>query len=150
MNPALYQDVDIREVGAPIAAGSSIDGNSDRIDMAGYEGVIFVAPITDSADTGVATLTVEQNSADSDSGMAALSGAVATATSGANDDLNGQLLIVEVHRPRERYVQAVRTSGVANIAYGTVTAILYGARKKPISDHSTVLASATVTSPAEA
>lgn len=150
MNPALYQDIDIREVGAPVAAGSSIDDNSDRIDMAGYEGVIFVAPVTDSVATGVATLTVEQNSADSDTGMAALSGASATATCAVNDDLNDQLMIVEVHRPRERYVQAVRSSATANIAFGTITAILYGARKMPVSDHATVLDSATVTSPAEA
>lgn len=150
MNPALYDVIDIREIGAPVAAGSSTDSNSDRIDMANYEGVIFIAPVEDSVATGVATLTIEQNATDADSGMAALSGAVATATSATNDDLNGKLLIVEVHRPRERYVQAVRTSGTANIAFGTVTAILYGARKAPVTDHSTVLASATVTSPAEA
>lgn len=150
MHPALLKDVSIREVGAPVSAGSSIDNNSDRIDMQGYEGVIFVCPITDSVATGVATLTVEQNTADSDTGMAALSGATATATCSTNDDLNDQLLIVEVHRPRERYVQLVRTSATANIAYGNVTAILYGSRDKPVSDHSTVLDSATVTSPAEA
>lgn len=150
MNPGLLKDIEIREVGAPIAAGSSIDGNSDRIDMAGYEGVIFVCPLTDSAITGVATLTVEQNTSDADSGMAALSGATATATSAANDDLNDQLLVVEVYRPRERYVQAVRTSATANIAYGNLTAILYGKRKMPVSAHSTVLASAVAASPAEA
>lgn len=149
MNPMLYSDVEIREVGAPVAAGSSIDSNSDRIDMANYEGVVFVQPITDSVDTGVATLTVEQNSADSDSGMAALAGAVATVTSAANDDINGQLLIVDVFRPRERYVQAVRTSATANIAYGNCIAILYGARKMPVADHATVSASASVRSPAE-
>lgn len=150
MQPTLSDVVEIREVGAPITAGSSIDNNSDRIDTAGYEGVILVASVTDSVDTGVATLTVEQNSADSDTGMAAIAGAVATATSAANDDLNGRLLIVEVHRPRERYVQAVRTSATANIAYGTMFAILYGTRTAPITDHSTVLDIARVTSAAEA
>lgn len=149
MNPALLKDVDIREVGAPVAAGSSIDNNSDRIDMSGYEGVIFVASVTDSVDTGVATLTVEQNSADQDSGMAALAGAVATETSASNDDLNDKLLIVEVHRPRERYVQAVRSSSTANIAYGSLLAILYGRRKGPVTADASVLDSATATSPAE-
>lgn len=149
MNPSLYNAVDIREVGAPVTAGSSIDDNSDRIDMAGYEGVIFVATITDSVATGVATLTVQQNTADSDTGMAALAGAVATATCAVNDDLNNELLIVDVYRPRERYVQAVRTSATANIAYGNVIAILYGPRTQPVTDHSSVLASASVASPAE-
>lgn len=149
MHPQLSRDISIREVGAPIAAANDTDDNSDRIDMAGYEGVIFICPITDSVDTGVATLTVEQNTADSDTGMAALSGAVATATSAANDDLNGQLLVVDVYRPRERYVQAVRTSGTANIAFGNVTAILYGAKDMPVSSHSTIAAIARAASPAE-
>lgn len=150
MNPQLGPDIEIREVGAPIAAGSSTDSNSDRIDMAEYEGVIFVAPIEDSVATGVATLTVEQNSDDSDSGMAALAGAQAQATCAVNDDLNGKLLRVGVHRPRERYVQAVRVSGTANIAFGTLTAILYGRRKLPVTEHATIADSADVTSPAEA
>lgn len=150
MNPQMLPGVDIREAGAPVAAGSTIDNNSDRIDMANYEGVVFVVPITDSVDTGVATLTIEQNSADSDTGMAALSGAVSTVTSAANDDLNGQVLIVDVYRPRERYLQAVRTSATANIAFGTVIAILYGPRVEPRTAHSTVAAQVAVTSPAEA
>ncbi|GMG82591.1 hypothetical protein LNKW23_18040 [Paralimibaculum aggregatum] len=152
MNPfnmPLSDSVEIREVGAPVSAGSAIDNNSDRVDMAGYEGVIFVAPIEDSAATGVATLTVEQNSDDSDSGMAALAGAVATATCTVNDDLNGQLLVVDVFGPKERYVQAVRGSSTANIAFGTVTAILYGKRKSPGTDHATVADRATAASPAE-
>lgn len=149
MNPQLYKDTTFKYVGAAVAAGSSINNNSTRIDMAGYEGVVFFTTITDSTDTGVATLTIEQNTADSDTGMAALSGAVAAATSGADDDLNGKLLVVDVYRPRERYVQAVRTSATANIAFGEVHAVLYGARKLPLSDDATVAASASVTSPAE-
>jgi len=146
----LSKNVEIREVGAPVALADDTDDNSDRIDMSGYEGVVFVAPITDSVDTGVATLTVEQNTLDSDSGMAALSGAQATKTSVENDDLNDQLLVVDVYRPQERYVQAVRTSKTANIAFGTLIAILYGRRKYPPTDHSTVLDSALVASPDEA
>jgi len=111
---------------------------------------MFVCPIEDSVATGVATLKVEQNTADSDSGMAALSGASATVTSATNDDVNGTLLVVDVYRPTERYVQAVRTSATANIAFGTVTAILYGPRELPVTAHATVAASAVVAGPAEA
>lgn len=144
-----YGNFDIREVNAPVSAGSSIDDNSDIIDMQGYEGVVFMVPITDSAATGVATMTVEQNSANSGSGMAALSGAVATATCSTNDDLNDTLLVVDVYRPRERYVQAVLTSATANIAYGNTVAILYGPRVKPVTDHASVQAAALAISPAE-
>lgn len=139
----------ILECGAPVAAASDTDSNTDIIDTAGYEGVVFICPVTDSAATGVATLTIEQNSANSDTGMDALSGAVATATSAINDDLNNELLIVEVRRPRMRYVQAVRTSATANIAFGSVIAVLYGPRKKPITDDSSVLDAEFADSPAE-
>lgn len=138
-----------REVAAPIAAASSTDTNTDRIDMANWEGVRFITSITDSVNTGVATLTVEENTTDSDSGMSALSGAVATVTSAQDDDVNGTLLIVDVYRPRERYVQGVLTSATANIAFGTTTVELYSDRKMPISAHSTVSAQAVVASPAQ-
>lgn len=145
----LLKNVSVREIGAPVAAGSTIDNNSDIVDMANYEGVMFLVPITDSVDTGVAALTVEQNTANSASGMAALSGAVATATSGADDDLNGKLLVVDVYRPRERYLQAVRTSATANIAYGNVIAILYKGRVKPTTDDTSIAHAVQAISPAE-
>lgn len=146
----LTKNLSIREVSAPIAAADNTDSNTDRIDMAGWDGVVFVTPLEDSVATGVATITVEQNTADSDTGMAALSGAAATATCAVNDDLNGTLLIVDVFRPQERYVQAAITSATANIAFGTTTAITYRNRKRPITDDSTVSDIAQVVSPAEA
>lgn len=150
MNPSLLKDILASVAGVAVVAGATIDSNGSRLDMSGYEGVLFIQPIDDSVATGVATLTVEQNTADSDSGMAALAGAVATATCAVNDDLNGKVLMVDVYRPRERYVQAVRTSATANIAFGQMIAIRYGARKLPVANDATVAAAASVTSPAEA
>lgn len=140
----LSNDIKIMEVEAPVTAGSTIDNNSDIIDMQGYDGVIFVTPITDSVDTGVATLTIEENSANSDTGMTTITGASASATSAANDDLNGKLLYVDVYRPQERYVQAVLTSATANIAYGNTIAILYKGTKMPVTDDTSVADSTKV------
>jgi len=145
----LSQHVDVREIGAPVGAGSSIDNNSDRIDMSGYDGALFIATVTDSVANGVATLTIEQNDSDSDSGMSALSGAVATVTSEENDDLNNGIMILDIHRPKKRYIQAVRTSSTQNIAYGNLIVVLYKGKKMPPSNHSSVLASTTVVSPDE-
>lgn len=134
-----------------IAAASNTDDDSAIVDTAGFDGCLFVVPITDSAITGVATMTVEQNSANSGTGMAALAGAQAQATSAANDDLNTKLLIVDVYRPRERYLRTNLTSATANIAFGETIAILYSGVKFPISQDSAEVAdSATVASPAEA
>jgi hypothetical protein len=133
-----------RVVGDPVAAGAAIDQNSDIIDMAGFDSVTFLVPITDSVATGVATLTVEASDENSDTGMTAINGAVATATSAAADDLNGQFLEVEVRRPEKRYVQAVLTSGTANIAFGNTLAILGEPRTKPVPADDSLAATALV------
>ena len=140
----------IKEVNAPVAAGSTIDDNSDRIDMSGWDGVVFIAPITDSVATGVAALTVEQNDDDSGSGMTALAGAVATATCAVNDDLNDSLLVVDVYKPRKRYLQGVLTSTTANIAFGNTIAILYKSRGvMPVAEDASIADAALAVSPAE-
>ena len=130
----LSKQAAIARVGAGVALASNTDSNSDRLDMAGFDGVLFMCRIDDSVATGVAALGVEQNDADSDSGMAAISGAFASLTCAVNDDINGKYLIVDVFRPRKRYVQGVRTSATANIAFGEIWAIRYaGPPKLPVS-----------------
>ena len=81
----ISDNLELRYAGAAVTAGSSIDNNSSRIDMADYESVTFFTTISDSVATGVAALTVEENTADSDSGMAAASVALTTdcSTSGS-------------------------------------------------------------------
>lgn len=133
----ILDNIEVRKVGDAVTAGSSIDNNSSRIDMQDYEAVAFVTTVTDSVDTGVATLVIQENSADSDTGMTAVTGTAAELTSAANDDLNGKMLVTEVYRPSQRYVQATRTSATANIAYGEVIALLTP-KRRPVTDHSTV------------
>lgn len=139
----LKDNLEFRIVNDAVTAGSSIDDNSSRIDMSEYESVAFVVPITDSVATGVATLTIEENDDDSDTGMTAVSGASASATSATNDDLNGKALVAEYRLPAKRYVQAVVTSATANIAFGTMTAILKP-RRVPAVQGDTVQATAYV------
>lgn len=139
---SLLKNTAISYGGAAVAMASDTDSNSSRLDMAGWDGVVFVTTITDCLKTGVGALTVEGNTTNADGGMAAISGAVATATSAANDDLNGQLLIVDVYRPQKRYVQGVRTSATANVAFGEILAIRYRGRKAPVTQGATVAASA--------
>jgi len=146
----LSDHVRIIAAGDAIAAASDTDEDSSRIDMSRAEGVVFIGKITDSVITGVAALQVEQNDADSDTGMAALSGAVATLTSGANDDLNGQMLIVDVYRPLKRWVQAVRTSLTANIAFGDLVAIVYGVGQRAVALAAAEGVKTVVASPDEA
>lgn len=129
-------NIEVRYVGAAVSAASNTDNNSSRIDMADYESVSFITTITDSVSTGVATLKVEENDDDSDSGMAAVTGAQAQGTSAVNDDINGKTLLVDYYKPAKRYVQAVRVSATANIAFGEVIALLVP-RIRPVTQHST-------------
>jgi hypothetical protein len=137
----LLENVEIRYVGAAVAAASNTDSNSSRIRMSDYESALFVVTITDSVATGVATLKIEGNSADSDTGMTAISGATASITCAVNDDVNGQVLAVEVINPGYEYIQGVRVSATANIAYGEIVAYLVP-RRKPAVQGATVAASA--------
>jgi len=130
----LSKSTDRQWLAAAVTAASSTDDNSQIVDMANWEGVMFITAITDSAANGVASMIVEQNTVNSASGMAALGASgIAAATCAVNDDINGKLLTVDVYRPRERYLRVNRTSATANIAYGDVIAILYGPRSMPVT-----------------
>jgi len=149
MTKTLLSAVALAYLGGAVAAGAAIDNDSIIIDMAGYEGVIFITSVEDAMSGGIATMTIEQNSANSGAGMVVLADAVATLTSGADDDLNGKQLAIDIYQPTERYLRVNRTSSGANIAYGSVIAILYGARKLPVVDDGTVGHLVAVSSPAK-
>lgn len=127
-----------------VAAAANTDANTAILDMSGFDGVIFIAPLTDSVATGVATLKVESNTANADSGMAAITGATATVTCAVNDDINSEVLVVDVYRPQKRYVQGVITSGTANIAFGDVIAIQYAGSKLPATAAASMAAQTVV------
>ena len=139
----LLNNCKIDFVNAAISLANNTDDNSSILDMAGYDGVIFMTTITDSVSGGIATLTVQESAANSDTAMAAIAGAAATVTSAANDDLNSRLLIVDCYRPVERYVQGTLTSATQNIAFGETIAIRYNGRKCPVSQSSTTVAAST-------
>lgn len=148
MNPNLLNNLAPLVLGNAVAAASNTDDDSAIIDMAGFEGVVFMASIDDSAATAVAEIKVQQSAANAGGGMVDLAGAVATLASAVDDDLNAQFLAVDVFRPKERYLRVNRTSSTANIAFGSVFAIRYGARKVPI-DVAGAGAATIVRSPAE-
>ncbi|MDF3413281.1 hypothetical protein HKX54_02335 [Sulfitobacter sp. M57] len=148
MNPNLLNNLAPLVLGNAIAAASNTDDDTAIIDMAGFEGVVFMASIDDSAATAVAEIKVQQSAANAGGGMVDLVGAVATLTSAVDDDLNAQFLAVDVFRPTERYLRVNRASNTANIAFGSVIAIRYGARKVPIDVAGAGVAT-VVRSPAE-
>ncbi len=136
----LANNVKISWVKALIASNASTDSNTAILDMSGFDGVIFITPVTTATTGSVVTLTVEENTANSDSGMTAIAGAAATKTSPAD----GTLLVVDVYRPLERYVQAAITSATQVATFGASIAIQYSGSKMPISEAMTIADQAVV------
>ena len=141
----ITENLAILQVAAAITAGSSIDQDSDIIDMGDRESVTFVVPIADSAATGVATIKVEEGAQSDLSDAADVTDATATVTCASNDDINGQLLIVEYRHPRKRYVRLNLASATANIGYGAAIAIV-NERVVPVVDASGKVAAKTLVS----
>lgn len=143
----LLKDTKITRVAnSAVAAQTAV--NSSILDMAGYDGVVFVAALGDVTDTCVLTLKVEQDELNGAGGMAALTGN-ATFTANATSADNG-LLVVDVIRPAKRYVRAALTRTTANAVVDGIFAIQYKASTKPVTADSSVLASATIVDAAEA
>ncbi len=130
-----------------VAAANNTDSDSVVIDMSGFSCALFVVPITDSVKTGKAEIRVEGSDSKT-TGFKRLDIEEVSATSAANDDLNGKVLRVEVKKPLQRYLRANVLSTVANIAFGATHALRYGARAVPPKGTDDVAAEAVVAGPA--
>ena len=127
-----------------MAAGQT-NQNGSIIDMANYEGVVFIAALGALASGAVTGLKVQMGSESNLSDAADLAG---TAISIADSDDN-KLLVVDVNRPSERYVRAVLTRGTGDATIDGVVAIQYGPRLMPVTQDSTVAGIETHASPLE-
>lgn len=129
--------------GAAVAGTSAV--NSTIIDMAGYDGVMFVA-VTGAFTTGtVVSLKAQQNTVNSTSGMADITNAATppfTSAAGA-ESLGG--FVLDVYRPQQEFLRAVLTRTTANAVLDSIIAIQYCGNKHPdVQDVTTILASAFV------
>lgn len=142
----LSKDIKFVRVKVAVAAGTT-DVESDIVDRAGFDGVIFLALLGAITADGVQGLRVQQNTANSTSGMADLTGASVTIAD--TDDNKG--VFVDVYRPKERYLRAILDRATQNAVLDGMLAILYCAKNKPTThDVTTFLAGAVVAGPAEA
>ena len=140
----LARNVRIARALNAVAAGQT-DQNGAIIDMANYEGVVFIAVLGTLASGAVTGLKVQMGN---ESNLSDAADLVGTAVSMADSDDN-KLLVLDIHRPAERYVRAVVTRGTADATIDGVIAIQYGARLLPASQDSTVAGIETHVSSAE-
>lgn len=128
-----------------VAATTAI--NSSIVDMAGYDGCIFLALLGDVTDTCVLTLTVQQNTVNSGTGMAAVGNTTAWTADATNAD--NKILLADIRNPRERYLRAVLTRTTANAVVDGILAIQYNESVAPVAQASEVIAQVLLTSPSE-
>ncbi len=133
----LSEEVKLTLVQAALVTGLT-DPDSSRVDMAGYDGVMFIGILGAITATGTVTMVAKQ--ADTDIVGAALSGATVAADS-ADDD---KLFVIDIAKPTKRFLGTTLTRDVANSAYGGTIAVQYTARSKPTAQDAAQMAASLV------
>lgn len=115
--------------------------NGAALDMAGYEGVLFIIKYSSAANNN--TLKAQQDTAVGMGSAADLAGSQVTV--GASDEI----VWLELNRPLERFVRAAALRGTTTVIEWCV-AIQYSARLKPVSNAlAGTIAGKLLASPAE-
>ncbi|MCW5777452.1 MAG: hypothetical protein KIS87_13530 [Phycisphaeraceae bacterium] len=129
-----------------VAAGTTVQ-NGTGVNLAGFDGVLFVLGVGALTANQVTALKAQQSSDN--------------ASADAYDDLEGtlvgplldadgnKLLILDVYRPEKQWVRPVVNRATANAVIDFVLAIPYCSRGVPTSYGSTVAATKAVVTPAE-
>lgn len=136
------------EVAMNAVAAGTTDQTSSWIDTANCEGLIFIIKFGAITAGAVTSVKLQQSQ---DSGGASAADLEGTAQTVADDDDN-QVAVIDIFRPRERYVAAVVDRGTQNAVIDSIICIKYGQKKVPVSqDSSHVVGGAVEThsSPAE-
>lgn len=117
------------------------------IDMQGFAGVMFVAVLGTVTQGSQVTLQAQEDIVNPMTNAKNLDGAAANFTAGAAD--SNKALLVDVYRPKSRYLQAVLTPAAQNAEIGAVIAVQYQSSAKPTTIDASVIASALAVSPDE-
>ncbi len=114
-------------VAGAASAGTAI--NSSAVDMAGFEGVIFIGSIATVNAANFANL------AQGDTSGGAFVDLVATKVVPGVD---GDSFMLDLFRPRKRFVRLEIDRGGVDTATGDVYAFQYGPREAPVTHGSTI------------
>ena len=124
----LLEEVKITKLNDATAAGTSAI-NSAVVDMAGFDGVVFLTSTGTVLATGTATVKVQQ---DTVVGMGSAADLLGTSQAFIDTDDN-KSVAVDIKRPLERYLRLVISRAVANSDWGPIWALQYRTRKLPVT-----------------
>lgn len=114
------------------AAGTAAK-KSDIVDMAGYEGCMFIFEFGTLIEAGVLTAVINGNTLDATGGTA-LDAGVAHTNTAVDAALTHSALVVDIYQPEPslyRYLEAQITPSVQNAVLLGITAIRYNGKVKP-------------------
>lgn len=132
---SILKDCKITRVNNSAVAGTT-DQDSSRVDMTGFDSVIFIWLLGDVTSGSVLQAIAKSNPADSTtSSTTEKSGTSITA--GASDYDNKQL-IVEVQRPQNRYAYSTLVIDTQNAVVDGCVAIQFNSKAVPVTQGSTV------------
>ena len=118
------------------------------VDTQGYSGACFIYKLGAVTDGAAITLKIYQGTDATVSDVAEMSGA--SAAIAVTDTDSDQFLIVDVIKPRERYLRPTIVTATQDVEIDSAICILYNPAVKPISQPTTVDVGTLVVSPAEA
>lgn len=127
-----------------VVAGTSTQ-TSSAIDTAGYEGVKIYTALGAITSGSATTVKVQQSSDDGADSYADLTG---SSIAFADTDDN-KVSVHDIYRPQERYLKVVVTRATQNAVIDGIVAVLYGGRKQPTTDDTSVTSREVWVSPAE-
>lgn len=128
----LGKNVKISTAITPTAgAAGTTDINGTTLDMQGFEGVLMLVRFGAITASAVTNVHAEQGAESDLSDAADLTGTGITVA----DDDDGQIFVIDLYRPRERYVRVVVDRGTANAVVASAEYIQYGNRKGPITQN---------------
>lgn len=144
----LLKNVKVDQILGYFAAGQ-VAKTSDIIDMAGYDGVLFVAEFGTIIENGTINVQVLQDTDSAGGTMAALAGTAAHTVTAANAALTQSAIAVDVYKPLERYLEVTVTPAVQDAVICGVTAIRYKGKMGPDANGDLLKATQLI-SPSEA
>lgn len=135
----MIYDAKFERVSNSVVAGTT-DVQTSIVDMQGYTSIAFLVLLGTVTAGGQVTLTAKSNSAN------ALTGAdlLAATTTIVNTDNSNKALLVDVNKPTQQYVFLDMARATANVVIDGVIAILYNAIEHPVTQDTSVAASAFV------
>ncbi len=128
-----------------VAAGTT-DQTSSVVDTQGYLGVRFVALFGTLTASQVTSIYAEQ---DTVVGMGAAAAIANSRVGPLADTDSNKALILDIFKPRERFVRCVIDRGTANAVIDGVIAELYSAGDEPVAKDASVAFQEVHSSPAE-